>query len=275
MLSVIPTPIGNLEDITLRALRLLKEADAIYCEDTRTTAKLCSHYDIHTPRYAYHKHNEQKSAETILEKLRQGAHIALVSDAGMPSISDPGAHIIALARKENLEVEVLPGPSAAITALVASGLSCEHFRFVGFLERKGKERTNMLLSLDEEEATTIIYESPKRTKKTIAELAERFPQRRCALCRELTKRFEEVRLLPLEELLESLEEEIRGEVVLVLEGAALEKKTSLDEAIALLEEALAQGEKKSLAAGRIAKITGHSRKTLYEAMLQKEKEATL
>src|SRR5918998_6338896 len=189
VLVVVPTPIGNLEDITLRALRALREADLIACEDTRRTGRLLAHHGIKNDLVAYHEHNEARLAPELAERARD-LKVALVSDAGMPLVSDPGYRLVsACIEAAGVDVEVLPGPSAPITALVASGLPSDVAVFLGFLPRRGKERAHLLARISEERSTFVLFESPHRLGRTLAELPPHTP---VAVCRELTKLHEEV-----------------------------------------------------------------------------------
>ncbi len=218
-LFIVPTPIGNLKDITLRALDTLKEADLILAEDTRTSAKLLKHYDINTPVKSFHKFNEHKQVENLVRWLISGRNIALISDAGTPGISDPGFLAVRAALQHNIEVETLPGASAIIPALINSGLPSERFVFEGFLPVK-KGRQTRLKALAGEERTIIFFESPHRLVKTLRQLAEHLGKdRRASVGRELTKKFEETRRGTLEELAEYYENHPpKGEIVLVVEG---------------------------------------------------------
>jgi 16S rRNA (cytidine1402-2'-O)-methyltransferase len=219
-LYIVPTPIGNLEDMTFRAVRVLKEADMIAAEDTRQTKKLLNYFDIHTPVMSYHEHNKYTSGPQIVARLKEGKSVALVSDAGMPGISDPGYELIVAALKERCIVVPLPGPNAALTALVASGLPTDHFYFFGFLERAKKEKRSQLESLKAVRETMIFYEAPHRLKETLTMMYEVFGERRAVICRELTKRFEEFIRGNLSEAVEWAEtNEIRGEFCLIIEGA--------------------------------------------------------
>ncbi|HJV30560.1 MAG TPA: 16S rRNA (cytidine(1402)-2'-O)-methyltransferase, partial [Bacillales bacterium] len=218
ILYLVPTPIGNLEDISFRAIRILKEADFIAAEDTRNTKKLCNHFEITTPLVSYHEHNKEKSGEKLIEKLKDGQKIALVSDAGMPTISDPGFELVAAALQENLTVVPLPGANAALTSLIASGLSSQPFYFYGFLNRQKKEKKKELESLKNQTATIIFYESPHRLKETLTLMLEILGNRRIALCRELTKRYEEFIRGSLTEVIEwANQDEVRGEFCLIME----------------------------------------------------------
>lgn len=218
-LYIVPTPIGNLEDMTFRAVRVLKEADVILAEDTRTSSVLLRHYDIHTPLRAHHKNNEHKTVEGIVRELEGGAVMALVSDAGTPGISDPGFMLSRACRAAGIEVECLPGPTAFVPAMVASGLPCDRFVFEGFLPVK-KGRATRLAELAEDPRTVIIYESPLRLERTLRQLAEAFgPDRKAAVDREISKLHEENRLGTLAELAEHYAlNKARGEIVIVIEG---------------------------------------------------------
>ncbi len=218
-LYIVPTPIGNLEDMTFRAVRVLKEADVILAEDTRTSSVLLRHYDIHTPLRAHHKNNEHKTVEGIVRELEGGAVMALVSDAGTPGISDPGFMLSRACREAGIEVECLPGPTAFVPAMVASGLPCDRFVFEGFLPVK-KGRATRLAELAEDPRTVIIYESPLRLERTLRQLAEAFgPDRKAAVAREISKLHEENRPGTLAELAEHYAlNKARGEIVIVIEG---------------------------------------------------------
>ncbi len=218
-LYICPTPIGNLEDITLRVLKILREADLIACEDTRRTGKLLQHFEIDTPLISYHEHNEVKRTDELLDKLGQGRDIALVSDAGTPGISDPGELVIQAALKAGAEVIPLPGASALISALVVSGLSTERFAFEGFLPRSGQEREERLAEITVETRTVVIYESPYRIQDTLEDLASRMPERRLAIIREISKIHEEKIYGQAGELAEKMQErELQGEIVLIIAG---------------------------------------------------------
>ncbi|HZK34062.1 MAG TPA: 16S rRNA (cytidine(1402)-2'-O)-methyltransferase [Bacillota bacterium] len=223
MLYLCSTPIGNLEDITLRVLRILKEADLIAAEDTRHTIKLLNHYNISKPLVSYHEHNRLDRGPELIEILKSGKTIAYCSDAGMPGISDPGADLVVLARQENIVTTVLPGPSAAPTALVLSGLSTERFAFEGFLPKSKKARNEILEKISREERTLIIYESPHRLKRTLNDLHKHLGDRPISIVRELTKIHEQVLPSTMEEALAYYDDkQPRGEFVLVVEGIELE-----------------------------------------------------
>lgn len=221
MLHIVPTPVGNLEDITLRALKVLKEADLILAEDTRTSAVLLRHYDICTPMRAHHRNNEHAAVAGIVSELEAGRDIALISDAGTPGISDPGFMLARAARDAGVEVECLPGATAFVPALVGSGLPCDRFVFEGFLPLK-KGRATRLAELASDPRTVIIYESPLRLARTLRQLAEAFGDgRRACVCREISKLHEEYRRGSLSELAVHYDlNQAKGEIVIILEGCA-------------------------------------------------------
>ncbi|MGH7889371.1 MAG: 16S rRNA (cytidine(1402)-2'-O)-methyltransferase [Thermodesulfobacteriota bacterium] len=219
-LYIVSTPIGNLEDMTLRALRILKEVDLIACEDTRTTRKLLSHYGVDKPLTSYHEHNEKDKAEELLILLESGKIIALVSDAGTPGVSDPGYRLVKLASEKGIEIIPIPGPSAAIAALSVSGLSTSSFAFFGFLPKSEKKRKEFLEEIREHTQTLIFYESPHRVLKTLLSILETLEDRQVSLSRELTKMFEETVRERISKVIEILGErkEIKGEFTIVVEG---------------------------------------------------------
>lgn len=218
-LYLVATPIGNLEDITLRALRILKEVDIIAAEDTRNTKKLLSYYDISTPLVSYHEHNQEQAGEKILQWLREGKRVALVSDAGLPCISDPGADIVKKAIEEDFAVIPIPGANAALTALIASGLSPQPFYFFGFLHRSSKERKKQLSQLKNRKETLIFYEAPHRLHDTLKDIESVLGNRNIVLARELTKKFEEFLRGTVEEAIQwTKDNDVRGEFCLILDG---------------------------------------------------------
>jgi 16S rRNA (cytidine1402-2'-O)-methyltransferase len=220
MLYLVPTPIGNLEDMTLRAIRLLTEADIVACEDTRTTGVLLQHYGIETPKTSYHDHNERQKAPQLIERMRAGQNVALVTDAGTPGISDPGFFLVREALAAGVPVEALPGPTAFVPALVLSGLPSDRFAFEGFLPAK-KGRQTRLAALENEDRTMIFYESPHRLLRTLSEFSVAFgPERPVAVARELSKAFEEVVRGSLAEVHAAFADRprVRGEIVVVLGG---------------------------------------------------------
>ena len=225
---LVATPIGNLEDITLRALRILKEVDQIACEDTRHTQKLLNHYDIHKPLVSYHEHNELTRAPELVLAMEQGAQIALVSDAGVPLVSDPGYRLVTLCLRHHLPVIPIPGPSALLAALSASGLPNEEFLFAGFLPARSGERRRALERLRIEDRTIIFYEAPHRIEETVAEAREILGDRPACIAREVTKIHEEFRRGPLSELAASLAEKpARGEITLLIGPVPAEERAAL------------------------------------------------
>lgn len=220
MLYIVPTPVGNLEDMTFRGIKTLREADLILSEDTRTSSVLLRHFDIHTPLMSYHMHNEHEKVGSIIRQLKEGKTIALVSDAGTPGISDPGFLLSRECRREGIEVQCLPGATAFVPALVASGLPCDRFIFEGFLPPK-KGRATRLQQLSEETRTVVIYESPKRLERTLRQLAEYFgPEREASVVREISKIHETCHNGTLGELgAYFAEHPAKGEIVIVIEGA--------------------------------------------------------
>ncbi len=220
-LYIIPTPIGNLEDITLRSLRILKEVDLILAEDTRTSSKLLRHYEISKPLLSHHKFNEHKTADKIKEKIEAGEDVALISDAGTPGISDPGFLLVRTCVEADIEVECLPGATAFVPALVNSGLPCDRFAFEGFLPPK-KGRQKKLTSLETEERTMVFYESPYRLVKTLEQLAEHLGgDRNASVSRELTKIHEENARGTLDSLIQHFKSKtVKGEIVVVVQGAS-------------------------------------------------------
>lgn len=220
-LYICPTPIGNLEDITLRTIRILKEVDLVAAEDTRRTIKIMNHLDIKKPLISLHEHNEEGKSESIISMVKEGKTVALVSDAGMPGISDPGEILIRKAIEEEVEVITLPGPSAFIVALVNSGLSTSRFTFIGFLDRTSKNRVKELEDLKNKTETLIIYESPHRIKNTLKDIYKILGNRKIVLARELTKIHEEYIRMDIKDMLENIDNlNILGEMIIILEGAA-------------------------------------------------------
>jgi 16S rRNA (cytidine1402-2'-O)-methyltransferase len=216
-LSILGTPIGNLEDITLRALRVLREADAILAEDTRRTRVLCRHHGVETRLLSFHSHSGPAKVARAIEELRGGAHLVLVTDAGTPGISDPGVRLVRAASEADVPVEAIPGPSALTAALSTAGIACDPFRFVGFLPRGGGKRRRALDAIAAEDGSTVLFESPHRLHKTLQELAERLgDDREAAVCRELTKIHEEVVRGALRTLAEHFADGARGEITLVV-----------------------------------------------------------
>lgn len=266
ILLVCATPIGNLGDVTLRVLDALRTADTIAAEDTRVTRKLLARYEIHTPLEAYHEHNRRVRTPEIVGRIERGERIALVSDAGTPGISDPGAHLVDACLDSGLRVEVLPGPSAIVTALVASGLPTGAFYFGGFLPRKPGERARALERLAQLDATLVFYESPARTPATLVSLAESFPGRQAALARELTKLHEEVVRGPVGELAAAIAgRQLKGEVVLLVGPPEAEVQLTIDEDVVRerLAELEAAGSTRRDAVREVASETGLPRNEVY------------
>lgn len=218
-LYIVATPIGNLADITLRALETLKKADLIAAEDTRHTQKLLTHYDIHKPMVSFHEHNELKNIDRIIGEIKKGLSVALVSDAGTPAISDPGFKLARRAVEEGLSVEVIPGASAVITALSVSAFPTDQFTFVGFLPDKEGKRKKRLETVKEHRGTLIFYVSKWKVEKTLSDMLEVLGDRKAVFCRELTKLHEEILRMPVSKLLENFKDkEVKGEITLVVEG---------------------------------------------------------
>lgn len=272
-LYIIPTPIGNLEDITYRAVRLLGEVELIAAEDTRHTKKLLSHFNIQKETISYHEHNHQERMPYLLERLKKGETIGLVSDAGMPAISDPGYDLVIKAIEEKVAVIVLPGANAALTALVGSGLATDEFLFTGFLPRKKKDKEAILRRLKSKQATLIIYESPHRILDTLGVMEKILGNRRMTIARELTKMYEQFIRGSISELVAWLQDHpVRGECVLVVEGVTEElaaeenwwKALSLQEHVTYYEQEANLSHKEAMRA--VAKDRGISRREVYQAL---------
>lgn len=281
-LYLVGTPIGNLEDMSMRALRVLREVALIAAEDTRQTRKLLSHFDIHTPLVSYHEHNQRTAGPALIQRLAAGEDVALVTDAGMPAISDPGEQLVRLAVEAGIPVVPVPGPTAFVTALVVSGLPTDRFVFEGFLPTKKKERQAALADLKRERRTWILYEAPHRLLDTLQDLDRELGSRRMAAARELTKMFEEVvRGTPRELLAHFQQHPPKGEFVLVVEGAAgeipadgkAEGPASVEDLARAVAELESQGMDRKAAMRQVAASTGRSRREVYQALLaMKESE---
>jgi len=268
ILYIVATPIGNLEDITLRALRVLKEVDLICAEDTRRTRKLLSHYGIKTRLISYHAHNQAVRGPELMEKLKAGQNLALVSDAGTPGFSDPGAQLAALAWEAGIKVEAAPGPAAGVAALSMSGFPGD-VTFLGFLPRRAGKRREMLESLAKEQRVLIIYESPKRLAATLLEMAAHFPDRHVLVVRELTKVFEEAWRGPVEEVAAQLAgREVKGECTLVLSCPAARPEAEVDLAGRLLAAAQATNLTGRRLAEQVAAELNLPRRQVYQAYLE-------
>lgn len=276
MLYLCATPIGNLDDITLRVLDTLKKVDLIAAEDTRHTIKLLNHFDIHTPMTSYHEFNKYDKARYLVELLQEGKEIALVTDAGTPGISDPGEELVRQCYEAGVEVTALPGPAACITALIQSGMATRRFCFEAFLPAEKRERARVLEELKTETRTIVMYEAPHRLVRTLAELQDALGAgRRINLCRELTKHYEEKFMTTIGEALAHYEEDgPRGEFVLVIEGRSFEDIR--DEQISSfmdmtveehMELYLSKGMDRKEAMKKVAKDRGVSKRDIYQALL--------
>ena len=271
------TPIGNLEDMTFRVIRILKEVDLIAAEDTRNSIKLLNHFDVKTPMTSYHEYNKMEKGHKLIEKLREGTNIALITDAGTPGISDPGEELVKMCYEAGIEVTSLPGPAACITALTLSGLSTRRFAFEAFLPVDKKERQAILGELKEETRTMILYEAPHRLVRTLRELQEVFGgYRKLTVCRELTKKHETAFQTTFEEAVGYYEStEPKGECVLVVEGKSREqiRQEAVDkwEEMSLSEHMdyyTGQGIDKKEAMKRVAKDRGMAKRDVYKALLE-------
>jgi 16S rRNA (cytidine1402-2'-O)-methyltransferase len=265
-LVVCATPIGNLEDVTLRVLEALRDADVVLCEDTRHTRGLLERHGVDARLISYHEHNEAARTAELLPRLERGERFALVSDAGMPGVSDPGARIVRAAVDAGIEVTVLPGPSAVETALVASGLVAERYEFVGFLPRSAKALAELWESLADRMWPVVAFESPQRLPATLRALAALDPGRPVAVCRELTKRFEEIVRGTAAGLAERFAEPPKGEITLVV-GAGGGRALDQAGALAAVAELVDAGVPRKRAAEVVARLTGVSRNALYRGSL--------
>jgi 16S rRNA (cytidine1402-2'-O)-methyltransferase len=267
-LAVCATPIGNLEDVTLRVLAELGAADLVLCEDTRRTRILLDRHGIGARVESYHRHNEAARTPRVLERLRRGERIALVSDAGLPGVNDPGARLISAAAAEGLGVTVLPGPSAVETALAASGLVSDRYQFVGYLPRRAAELRALAESLADWTGSIVAFESPRRLPGSLRTLADVLPGRGAAVCRELTKRFEEVARGTLEELAARFQEPPRGEITLVLGPSERTRGADVVPAArAAVADLVEAGASRRTAAEVVSRLTGAPRNALYRDSL--------
>lgn len=265
------TPIGNLEDITYRTVRCLREADMIAAEDTRHTKQLLSAYDIDTPLTSYHEHNKQEKGPLLIQKLQEGMMLALVSDAGMPAICDPGSDLVRLAIEAKVPVVPLPGPNAGLTGLIASGMDTTRFTFIGFLPKTQKHRLPVLESIKQYEGTLIFYEAPHRIRSVLTEIAAVLGDRQAVLCRELTKKYEQYMRGTLCQLQDELATQgMRGEFVILVAGAAPEESSAADSNVdyaSLVQELMNQGVDKKEAIRTVARRCGVSKRSVYQAAL--------
>ena len=270
VLYIVSTPIGNLEDITLRALRVLKEADLIAAEDTRRTRQLLTHYGIHKPLISYHEHNRRIREKTLLNDLRAGKSVALVTDAGTPGISDPGEELVRGAVQEGIPLVSIPGPVALVAALSVSGLPTESFLFYGFLPSKAAARRKWLTSLEERPETLVFYESPRRLSSLLEDAAQILGERRVVVAREMTKVYEEVYRGTVSEVLEQIgKEEVKGEVTVILEGCTSPppvESSAIIEALKRYSEEMGLSRKDSV--DRVAEDLGVSRRQVYQQSLK-------
>jgi len=268
-LYIVPTPIGNLEDITFRAVRVLKEVDLIAAEDTRHTQVLLNHYDIRTSVTSYHEHNERGKARELVEQLRQGRSIALLSDAGTPMISDPGYRLVVEAIRAGVQVIPLPGPSAVTAALSAAGLPTDRFGFEGFLPAKKSERRSTLEALKKDTKTLIFYEAPHRLKETLADMAEIFGDREVAIGREISKVHEEFLRGALREILATVEQQtVRGEITLVVQGATSGAPVSEEGVISEIRQLAENGMRVKEISELVGARHGISKREIYRLALQ-------
>ncbi len=266
-LAVCATPIGNLDDVTLRVLAELREADIVLCEDTRRTRILLDRHGIEARLISFHRHNEAARTEEVLSRLARGERIALVSDAGLPGVNDPGARLIAAAVGVGAPTTVLPGPSAVETALVASGLVGDRYQFVGYLPRREGERATLARELARWPHAVVAFESPRRLPGSLAALAEVMPGRPAAICRELTKRFEEVVVAPLSVLASKFSEPPRGEITVVLGSAPALPDDRESDALGAVRELVAAGVTRRHASDVVSRLTGTQRNALYRNSL--------
>ena len=268
-LYIVSTPIGNLEDITLRALRILKEVDLIAAEDTRHSLKLLNHFNIRKPLVSYWGEKEKVKAEETLQRLKNGLSVALISDAGTPGISDPGTVLIGRAIAEGIRVVPVPGPSAVITALSLSGFSTEEFTFCGFLPSRGTQRRKVLEGASLEQRTLVFYEAPHRILETIADVAVIMKERAVVVIRELTKLHEEVFRGTAPEVFGSLERStVAGEYVIILEGRSEKGELHIEDALREVKELMRRGLGRKEAAKKIGDAYGFSKKELYDRSLE-------
>ena len=274
-LYLVATPIGNMEDMTYRAVRILSEVDLIACEDTRTSRKLLDHFDIHTPTTSYHEFNKIEKAPTLLRALEDGKDVALISDAGSPGISDPGEELVAMCYEEGYNVSAIPGATASVVALTSSGQKTRRFAFEAFLPKEKKERRRVLEEMERETRTLIVYEAPHRLKETLKELLQVLGNRDITICRELTKKFEEHRKTTLEDACGYYEtNDPRGEYVLIIAGKTKEEvaaeETARWEELSIeehLQQYLDEGMDKKDAMKAVAKDRGVSKRDIYNALL--------
>lgn len=275
ILYLCATPIGNLEDMTYRCVRILKEVDLIAAEDTRNSIKLLNHFEIDTPMTSYHEFNKIEKAHTLLAALKDGKNIAVITDAGTPGISDPGEELVAMCYEEDIEVNAVPGAAACITAVTSSGQACRRFSFEAFLSKDKKERARVLAEMQQETRTMIVYEAPHHLRATLQELYQALGDRSITLCRELTKRYEEKKKMTLAQAVDYYREnDPRGEYVLVIAGKSkeevMQEEQSRWEDLSIEEHMqiyLDQDYSKKDAMKAVAKDRGVSKRDIYQALL--------
>lgn len=275
ILYLCATPIGNLEDMTYRCVRILKEVDLIAAEDTRNSIKLLNHFEIDTPMTSYHEFNKIEKAHTLLAALKDGKNIAIITDAGTPGISDPGEELVAMCYEEDIEVNAVPGAAACITAVTSSGQACRRFSFEAFLPKDKKERARVLAEMQQETRTMIVYEAPHHLRATLQELYQALGDRSITLCRELTKRYEEKKKMTLAQAVDYYREnDPRGEYVLVISGKSkeevMQEEQSRWEDLSIEEHMqiyLDQDYSKKDAMKAVAKDRGVSKRDIYQALL--------
>ena len=275
ILYLCATPIGNLEDMTYRCVRILKEVDLIAAEDTRNSIKLLNHFEIDTPMTSYHEFNKCEKAHTLLAALKDGKNIAIITDAGTPGISDPGEELVAMCYEEDIEVNAIPGAAACITAVTSSGQACRRFSFEAFLPKDKKERARVLAEMQQETRTMIVYEAPHHLRATLQELYQALGDRSITLCRELTKRYEEKKKMTLAQAVDYYREnDPRGEYVLVISGKSkeevMQEEQSRWEDLSIEEHMqiyLDQDYSKKDAMKAVAKDRGVSKRDIYQALL--------
>ena len=275
ILYLCATPIGNLEDMTYRCVRILKEVDLIAAEDTRNSIKLLNHFEIDTPMTSYHEFNKIEKAHTLLAALKEGKNIAVITDAGTPGISDPGEELVAMCYEEGIEVNAVPGAAACITAVTSSGQACRRFSFEAFLPKDKKERARVLAEMQQETRTMIVYEAPHHLRATLQELYQALGDRSITLCRELTKRYEEKKKMTLAQAVDYYKEnDPRGEYVLVIAGKSkeevMQEEQSRWEDLSIEEHMqiyLDQDYSKKDAMKAVAKDRGVSKRDIYQALL--------
>ena len=275
ILYLCATPIGNLEDMTYRCVRILKEVDLIAAEDTRNSIKLLNHFEIDTPMTSYHEFNKIEKAHTLLAALKDGKNIAVITDAGTPGISDPGEELVAMCYEEDIEVNAVPGAAACITAVTSSGQACRRFSFEAFLPKDKKERARVLAEMQQETRTMIVYEAPHHLRATLQELYQALGDRSITLCRELTKRYEEKKKMTLAQAVDYYREnDPRGEYVLVIAGKSkeevMQEEQSRWEDLSIEEHMQhyeSQGINRKEAMKLVAKDRGVSKRDIYQALL--------